>query len=529
MTRSINKPPTDIAGYNPTRDAGDCKWDGKAAARAVDFFPECLQFVEGQWAGQPFALQKWQKDYVATLFGWKRPDGTRRYRESLAALPRKNAKTTTVAGLGLYMLCCDGEQGAQVYSAAFSRDQASLIYAPASKMAKRSKHLATRVDCIESTKRIVFKQTGSFLRAIPAEAANSHGFNASAVLFDELHTQRTRELYDVLKTSQGARRQPLFLSISTAGYDRNGVCYEVWKYARAVRDGMVRDPQFLPMIYEINEGEAWDDEATWKRVNPNLGVSISTDFLRAEFGRAKQLPAYENTFRNLYLNQWTEQAIRWLPMELWDACNVTLPELSGEPCWCGLDLSTTRDITAFAMVFRFGDAYAVLPHFWIPQDTASQKEREDLVPYRQWAQQGYVTLTEGNTVDHARVRADINRFNERYNIQEIAIDRWNAAQITTELAGDGLVVTQFGQGFASMSAPSKELERLVLAGTLIHGGNPVLRWMATNAARATDAAGNIKPAKDKSTGRIDGIVATVMGLARAMTAAYTTTGELFLV
>jgi phage terminase large subunit-like protein len=521
MTRTIPTPPTNIAGYDPTRNTAGCSWDGEAAARAVDFFPAVLTHPDDSPStktADPFHLQPWQADYVATLFGWRRPDGSRRYTESLGAVPRKNGKTALAAGLALYGLAAEGKQGAQIYSAAMDRDQASAIYRTASRMVMQNPHLSRRLNCIDSTKRITYRQSGSFYSALSGDANTGHSKKPYFVLFDELHTQKNRGLYDNLQTGMGSTTNRLFVSITTAGWDRESICFKVWQHARAVRDNHGAEfPYFLPLLYELGEKDDWNDERTWEKCNPNLGVSISRDFLREEYAKAKQSPSNENVFRNLYLNQWVEQAIRWLPMDAWDECGGELPDLSGEPCWGGLDMSSTTDVTAFCLVFRLpDDAFAVLPHFFIPEDTARLKETSDRVPYRQWAQQGFVTLTPGNQVDHSFVRRYILEQHERFNIQEIAADRWNASQIITDLAGDGLNVTAFGQGFASMSGPAKELEKLILARKFRHGANPVLRWMAGNVAVIRDAAENIKPVKDKSTGRIDGIVASIMALGRAI-------------
>jgi phage terminase large subunit-like protein len=310
---------------------------------------------------------------------------------------------------------------------------------------------------------------------------------------------------------------PLFVNITTAGFNRHSICWEVWQYARQVRDGVMPDPTFLPMLYELKDGQPWDSPETWRECNPNFGVSISADFLRQEYERAKVSTAYENTFRNLYLNQWTEQAVRWIPMERWDDCDEALPDLTGQPCYAGLDLSATEDITALALVFPLDDGtFAVLPKFWIPEETAARKERQDAVPYRKWIAEGLVTATPGDCVDHSVVRADINRLAQQYTIREIAYDRALSIGIAPQLAQeDGFPMEPFGQGWLSMSEPSKTLFRLVMKRQLVHGGNPVLRWMAANVSVARDAADNIKPVKDKSTGRIDGIVATIMGLGRA--------------
>jgi len=517
------KAPTNIAGYNPTKHTAGCEWKPDRAQLAIDFFSEVLTHPDDSpttHACDPFHLQPWQRDYIATLFGWVRPDGSRRYVETLGAVPRKNGKTALAAGIALYGLWAEHRASSQVYSAAMDRDQASAIYRTASRMVMQSKTLSEDLNCIDSTKRITFRSTGGFYNALSGDANTGHSEKPYYVLFDELHTQRDRKLYDNLRTGMGSTVNRLFLSITTAGWDRHSICWEVWQHARRVRDNNgADDPYFLPMLYEIGERDDWNDEATWAKCNPNLGVSISWDFLREEYNKAKQSPAAENTFRNLYLNQWVEQAVRWLPMDTWDDASDPLPELDAMPCWGGLDMSSTTDLTAFVLAFPLDDGrIGVLPHFWIPEDTARAKELSDRVPYRQWAKEGYVTLTPGNQVDNAFVEKHIIECSEKYAIQEIAFDRWGAAAISNALTNAGITMAAFGQGYASMSSPAKEFEKMVLARKLVHGDNPVLRWNASNVAIQRDAAENIKPVKDKSTGRIDGIVAAVMAVGRAASA-----------
>lgn len=510
MTKSILQPPTNVAGYDPLRDSDECRWDAAEAQRVLDFFPACLTHTKG-YAGA-FQLEPWQRDIFATLYGWKRADGTRRYREALVAVPRKNGKTSLCAGLSLYQLSCDGERGPEVYCAASSRDQATLLFDPAAQMVRSQAKMKEALVIHDSVKRIIDHRNGGFMRAIPAEAAQSHGFNASAVIFDELHTQPNRELFDVLKTSQGARKQPLFVSITTAGYDRHSICWEVWDYAKKVRDGIITDPYFLPVVYELGQDEDWTDREVWKRVNPNYGVSLSGEYLEEAFSRAQAIPAYENTFRNLHLNQWVEQACRWFNMDKWDQGSTDTDIGYGEECWAGLDLSTTTDISALVMVFPSGDRFRVECRFWVPSEAARDRERRDRVPYSQWMRDEAITATPGASVDYDCIRRDINELRERFNIRKIAIDRWNASQLAHQLEADQFEVNYFGQGFASMNSPAKFLEALIADGNLIHGGNPVLRWMASNVAVERDAAGNIKPSKKVSTERIDGIVALCMAL-----------------
>ena len=511
----FEKPPENIAGYNPTRDGGSFSWDRTAAERAVNYFSDCLILTSGKTAGRPFRLQPWQADYVATLFGWKRPDGTRRYRESAFFVPRKNGKTETGAGLALYGLCCDGEQQAQVYSAAKNRDQASLVFEPASRMVERAPVLSSMCKVIESKKRITFAKTSSYYCAVSADAGSAHGKSPHMVIFDEVHTQPNAKLYEGLKTGMGFRRQPLFLNASTAGTDRNSICWEVWQQARNVRDGVDPNPHFLPMIYEIAEGESWEDEAVWQRVNPNLNVTVTLEFLQEEYAKAKSSPRYENSFRNLYLNEWTQQAVRWLPMDAWEECGSTsMPDLTGEQCYAGLDLSSTTDISAFVMAFQQANGRVYLiPRFWLPAENVRKRADRDHVPYDVWERNGWLTLTPGNAVDYDIIRRDIQQLAEKYWIQSLRIDPWNATQLATQLQGDGLPVEFFRQGYQSLSGPSKELEKFILRRELVHPHSPVLTWMAGNVAVEKDAAENIKPSKARSTERIDGIVAAVMAIA----------------
>lgn len=863
-------PPTNLAGYDPLRTSGDCHWDAAAAAHAVGFFKDVLTHPDDSpftKCGDPFVLEPWQANYVATLYGWKRPDGTRRYRESLVGIPRKNGKSTLAAGLVLLELTAMGRRASQIYSAAQSRDQASLVFNMSARMVNANKRLSSKLKVIDSTKRLTYLRTGSFYRAIPAEAGPVHGTKPAVVIFDELHTQKTRDLYEALKTGQGATQDPLFVSITTAGHDRHSICWDVWNRARQIRDGINDNPYFLPLLYELGDDEDWTDETIWNRCNPNLEKSISLPFLRDECSRAKESPSYENTFRNLYLNQWcvapdtliwmadgsrkradelvagdaiesfdeqtgtivrgmvtivspmdpspiyeittsrgrvirtnaghpfwsrsgpsvrpvygwlradelkigsrigvalakskrkpggkviseeesqflgimagdgtckgtprltsvdpeiitafqqfvegrgdrfaalpdgvhfdarhiepslkrtatrkflqhhgmwgkncnnkevprsvfsgsantwsaflsgyldtdghvsasqviwvsksrellvgcqdllaylgiqstlsvstedrhrlvildresldiagqclkpqvarkaralaaltggvrrtgenagdrrafdrvvgirvldpqptigisvhgwhthitnglithnTEQATRWLSMDKWEAMGGELRDLTDRPCWAGLDLSTTTDLSALVLVFPGDDGtYDILPFFWVPEENIRKRSRADGVPYDIWAKEGFIQTTPGNAIDYDYIRKFINELREQYNIQEIACDRWNANQIITQLEGDGFAMAEFGQGYASMSSPSKALEGLVLEAKMRHGDHPVLRWNAANVATETDAAGNIKPSKKRSTERIDGIVALVMGLARAQVA-----------
>jgi phage terminase large subunit-like protein len=532
----IKNPPTNVAGYDPTANTAGCEWDGEAAALAVEFFPEVLTHPDrspGAAAGAPLHLEQWQRDYIATLYGWKRPDKTRRYQESAFFVPRKNGKTTLFAGVALYEMFAMGRQGAQFYSAATEKEQASLVFRIAAAMVRKSPTLSRFLECIDSTRRIVFKRAGSYYRAIPSEAASAHGFKPACVFFDELHTQTNRELFDALSTGFGSTVDPLFCVFSTAGWDRHSLCYQTWQRARRVRDtNGSDDPYFLPLIYEPSEGADWKSEDTWRACNPNLEKSVDLNFLRKECRKAIELPAYENTFRNLYLNEWTEQAVRAIAMDQWDRCGLGDGDramnpvewrrhwraaLKGKQCVGALDLGSTGDLTALSLLFGHRPPFTVLPFFWVPRESAALRERRDRVPYAEWIKAGFVLPTEGTTTDYDKVRADINALASEFGIREITIDRlFQGAQLATQLAADGHEVTAFGQGFMSMAAPTKQVLELIANGGIRHGNNPVLRWNASNAATEQDSAGNLKFSKKKSTERIDGIVTLTMAVGRAI-------------
>ena len=496
-------------------------YDESAAQRAVDFFSICCTHVKGPLAGQPLVLDEWQeRDIVRPLFGWKRKaDGTRRYRKAYIEVPRKNGKSTLSAGLALYLTVADDEAGAEVYSAAADRDQAAIVFDVAKSMVGANEELEGMVECFRRS--MVVRRTASSYKVLSADAPTKHGLNAHGIIFDELHAQPNRELFDVLTTSTGARVQPLEIYITTAGYDRHSICWEQHEYACKVRDGIIEDDSLLVAIYCADEKDDWTDPKVWAKANPGLGKSISLEYLERECNSAKERPAYQNTFRRLHLNQWTEQATRWVDMTVWDRNTAKVDEaaLIGRPCFAGLDLSSTADLTALVFVFPPDDddgPYTLLPRFFVPEEAVRIRARRDRVPYDVWVREGYITATEGNVVDYNFIRAQVHTDAEKFLLRELAYDRFNATQLVTDLGSDGITVVPFGQGFVSMSAPAKELEKLLLEGRIAHGGNPVLRWMMSNVSVRQDPAGNIKPDKSKSAEKIDGIVAACMGLGRAI-------------
>lgn len=501
--------------------ADNGRWfDEDAATVAERWFDRVLVHVKGEWAGQPFTLEPWQRQIIRDLFGWKTADGLRQYRTAYIEIPRKNGKSSIAAGIALFLLFADGEPGAEVYSAAADRDQAAIVHGLGKDMVETVAVLGRRAEVYKRA--IVVPELRASYKVLSADAYTKHGLNGSGVVVDELHAQPNRDLVDVLVTSTGARRQPLTVLLTTAGFQLETICGEYHDYAIKVRDGLIYDPTFYPVIYAAAEGDDWLSEDVWQAANPNLGISVKLDYLRNEARKAEHVPAYQNTFKRLHLNLWTEQDTRWLDMAKWAACGEPFdPGLfEGAACYGGLDLASTSDLASLSLVFPSEpdepEDYAILLFFWIPEDNIVERARRDRVPYDAWTRDGLITATEGDVIDYAYIIRDIEALGERFDIKEIAFDRWGAFQVSTALEGAGFVMVGFGQGFASMARPTAELMRLVLAGRLRHNDNPVLNWMAANMVVSSDAAGNVKPNKQKSREKIDGLVASIMGLDRGI-------------
>lgn len=496
-------------------------FDVAQAERAVQFI-SLLKHTKGVWYGKPFELLPWQEKFIRDIFGTVKENGYRQYNTAYVEVPKKNGKSELAAAVALYLTCGDGEWGAEVYGCAADRQQASIVFDVAVDMVDQSPALKKRIKPVLSRKRLVYMPTGSFYQVLSSEAYTKHGFNVHGVVFDELHAQPNRQLYDVMTKGSGdARKQPLFFLITTAGTDRNSICYEVHQKAVDILRGKKKDPTFYPVIYSIEDGEDWSDEKVWYRVNPSLGHTIDIEKVRAAYQSARENPAEENLFRQLRLNQWVKQSVRWMPMETWEKCAhpVDPEKLKGRVCFGGLDLSSTIDITAFVLVFPpipGDDKYYVLPYFWLPEETLDLRVRRDHVPYDIWQQQGHLLTTEGNVIHYGFIEKFIEDLNTEYHIKEIAFDRWGAVQMVQNLEGAGFTVVPFGQGFKDMSPPTKELMKLTLEGKIAHGGHPVLSWMIDNIYVQTDPAGNIKPDKAKSMEKIDGAVASIMALDRCI-------------
>ncbi|MCJ7676770.1 MAG: terminase large subunit [Anaerolineales bacterium] len=488
-------------------------FDAEQAEHDIAFFA-LSKHSKGEWAGQPFILEPWEAFIVGCLFGWKRVDGTRRFRDAEVELARKNGKSSLAARIALKMAFFDNEPGAEVYAAATKREQAKIVWSEGSRAVKATPAFKRRITAFVGNLHI--EATAQKFEPLGADADNMDGLNVHCAVVDELHAHKTRHMLDVLTTATGARRQPLIFVITTAGFDRNSVCWERHDYSVKVLEGILPDDTFFAYIAGIDEGDDWRDESVWSKANPNLGVSVKAEDLRVKCKRAQEVPGQQNAFRQLHLNEWTQQASRWLDMAVWDENGEPFDPtlLEGKECYAGLDLSSTKDITALALWFPAESRG--LFYFWVPEEGIRQRADRDRVPYDVWVRQEYIEATAGNVVDYDIIRVRVNELRQLYNIREIAVDRWNSTQLQTQLMGDGFTVVPFGQGFASMTAPTKEMERLYLERKLGHGGNPVMRWMADNVTIARDSADNLKIDKAKSTERVDGMTAMAMAIGLAM-------------
>lgn len=495
-------------------------YDKKKADRAVTFI-ENLCHTKGKWAGTPFWLLPWQEQLIRDIFGIVKPDGNRQFRTAFVEICKKVGKSE-LAAVALYLLYADNEPSAEVYGAAADRQQASIVFDVAKQMVEMAPALMKRSKLMGATKRIVNYSNAGYYQVLSAEVGGKHGFSVSGLVFDEIHTQPNRQLYDVLtKGSSDARQNPLHFIITTAGNDRHSIAYELHTKAVDILEGRRVDPTFYPVVYGLKDDEDWEDEANWYKVNPSLGYTVDIERLRDAYREAKQNPADEITFKWLRCNMWVSSTVAWIPDAIYMRGNepIDMDALAGRDCYAGLDLSSTGDITALVLIFPPRDEeekYVLLPYFWIPEETIPRRVKANSVPYDIWEKQGYIMSTEGNVIHYDFIEKFIMDLSEKYHILEIAVDRWNATQMIQNLEGEGFTIVPFGQGFSSMSAPTKEFYRLLMEGRIIHGGNPVLRWMAGNVVIDTDPAGNIKVTKAKSKEKIDGIVAAIMALDRCI-------------
>jgi phage terminase large subunit-like protein len=507
----------------------------------VDFIESTCCHQIGKWAGLPFKLAPWQRDFVEAIFGNVDASGRRLTRIAYLQIARKQGKSELAAAIAIYMLIADGEAQPQVYLAARDRDQASIIFRVAADMVERSPHLRGYAKVYRGTKRIVCTKglsAGGFMHAIASDAAGTHGFNASAVIVDELHVV-PQELVDVLETSMSAREQPLMMGISTAGHDRESICYRWYEKARQVQSGHIRDRAFVGRLYELPEGTSFEDVAEtdrgghfkrekdlWPLANPSLlsqpGGFIRPDEIRRQVRDALHFPAAQNKVMQLHFNVWTQSAERWFSRHAWDACGGVghvFEDFKGRAAFGGLDLSSTADFSACVWTLPDEDGgFDVLCRFWLPEAAVVQRRNTMRDQLLEWQRSGYLELTPGDVIDYAYIKKRILEDCELFAVASVGYDPWHATQLAVELAEAGVPMVPVRQGFKTMSAPSKMLETLVASGKLHHGGNPVLRWMADNVVLEMDPYEAIKPSKKASTERIDGIAACVTALSEALAA-----------
>lgn len=491
----------------------------KAAEHAIHFFKFC-RHSKGEWAGREIQLAPWQQFWQAVIFGWFTDAGTRRYRTWYESVGRKNGKSTKLAGIGLYLFLADKEPGAEVYTAATKLEQAKITHSEAEMMVQQSPGLRQLVS-IRNNK-LFIRGTQNKYVPLGADANTQDGLNVHGAIVDELHAHPTRALWDVLDTARGSRLNSLLYAITTAGFNQEGsICIEQQNYLIDILEGNIVDDSFGGVIYTLDPGDDWLDKSNWIKANPNLGISVYLDDLKNAAKKAAGVPAALVNFLTKRLNIWTQQADSWLSLDDWDTGKAPIDEtkLYGKRCYGGLDISSTTDLTAWVLVFppQDGDKnWYVLARFFVPEDNIERREDKDRVPYSTWVRQGWITATPGNIVDQECIRQKILSDAAVFDIKEVAYDEWNAAKLATELMADHMTMVKIPQNFQMLTAPTKHLEGVVLSGIHQHGGNPVLRWCAGNVVLLRDTNDNYRPNKRKSRERIDGIVAEIMGLNRAL-------------
>ena len=484
----------------------------------IPFIERALKHHKGEWAGKRFALQEWQKEILREVFGKLDKHGNRIIRQVYLEVPRKAGKTTLASAIALWLLI-EGEPGAEIYSAAASREQAHICFDSAKNMVEACPPLAAKLQPFKNT--IIYPDTKSFYKSISADAHTAHGGNPHGIVIDELHTQKSRELYDTLMTGTLARRQPLCVMITTAGSDRTSFCHDMHSHCQKWLDGTIVDKTFYGKIFAADLDDDWTSEDTWKKANPGYGITVKPAYFHQKVQECKDNPALEAAFRRDHLNQWIETDVRWISPLKWDECQIPVPDMTGRQCWAGLDLSATMDMTALTLFFpseNEDEPHYVLPFYWAPEEADKLRERLNRFRIKPWVKSKKITATPGNRVDYRQIKRDIMALGEIYKIQEIAYDPWHSDQIVHELSDDFTMV-KFGQTPANLSPPTKKLEEWILAKQISHDGNPVLRWNLGNISVSLDDNNNYKLSKKKSRDKIDGIIALVMGLGRWMVTA----------
>lgn len=486
--------------------------------RSDAFFNFCkraLTHQHGAMRGKPFVLEQWQMDQIIRpLYDTVNRNGARQYRTCFIEIGRKNGKSFLASAVALFELLCMGEPGAQVISAAGTRDQAALTFDVARKMVQANPVLSQNLRIF---KNVIETREGGIYRTVSADAFSAHGLNISCCIFDEVWTQRNSLLYEALTTSMGARKQPLTFMISTSGFDKESLAYRLHSYAEKVRDGVVEDKTFLPVLFGAPIEADWKDPKVWKQANPNLGVSVSMEFLENACKEAQENPAAEIPFRQLFLSQWVSAESRWLPIERVEACEVgpeEWPDLSGQQVWCGVDLSSTIDLTSFAAVWHIDGKFWVRTWSWAPRGVLKSREKSNKTRYDNWERSGDLFVTAGDAVDYSVIKSFIIDFASKYRVESIAFDRWNSSALVTELQNEGIPCVGIGQGFASMNPAVRGFEAKLLSDQLRFYKNPVFKWAFSNVVLENNPAGDSKPSKKASREKIDPVVSALMALTK---------------
>lgn len=490
-------------------------FDEEAADRAVNFIEQFCTHVKGELAGKAFILEQWQKeDIVRPLFGWKSKDtGYRKYRTCYVEIPRKNGKSNLAAALALLLLFADGEPGAEIISAAGDRGQANIVFHIAQEMIKNNKHLRSKAKVLRNT--IEYKS--SWYKSISAEAYTKHGLNCHGIVFDELHTQSSRELFDVLTTSVGARRQPVIISLTTAGHDRATICYEMHEYSVGLLNGSIEDESFLPVLYKAEPDDDWTDPETWKKANPGYGSICNEAYFIDAVKKAKSNPSMINSFLRLHLNIWTSAETAWIPDDIYMKGDKPIPyeRLASLPAYGGLDLASTQDLTAFALMFRDdeNDCFYMLCHQFVNSVKAHNKKLAAGVDYLSYEREGDLTITPGNVTDYRIVKQYILDQCAKYDVREIGYDPKFSTYIVAELTEEDITMQPMAQNITSMNGPTKEMEMEIMKGNVIHGGNRCLRWQFGCAIIYTDNNENKRVIKEqKENKKVDGVIASIIAL-----------------
>jgi phage terminase large subunit-like protein len=515
--------PTRLAVRNPSDELAvseGCRFIPEFADRPIRFLERFCRQSQGKWAGKPLKILPWQAEFLRPLYGWRRPDGTRRFRTAYLEVPKKQGKSTLLSGLGLEHIVAGREPAAEVYICAVDRSQAGIIYGEAARMVAKSPDLSSRLEAIPSKKTIVFAANESKLEALSADVPSKDGLNASLVLFDELHRQPNSAMYDIMRYAGAAREQPLHIDITTAGEDEAGVWFDRRLHSEQVNAGLREDTSHLGVIYRADKDDDFESPEVWRKANPSLGVILSEDAFGRELKEAQRSDIAWANFLRLRLGVVISTSIRFVNPVAWAACTgepIDPDSLIGRPCFGGLDLSMTTDLSAYVLIFPDErDGWIVLCRAWCPEERAIDREREQNTPYRMWSQRGFISLNPGNVIDYTWIEDQIVEDASKYRIQKLLADQWNATHLCVSLQNRGIPVEFLGQRFSDLTGATKELERRILLGRIRHGGNPLLSWAAGNAITEQDSNGNIKLSKKKSKDRIDPMAALVNATAASM-------------